>query len=89
MVSFVFPSDITIPPTSFSCSSGSTILNCTLVGLSRINIPFAAVNTANTVYNFTIVGIINPYSYKPTPSITITTYTPDLLYGYSTLAAGL
>lgn len=84
----VFPSDITLPSTPV-CTSGTLTLTCTLRNPTTLTIQFATVNSANNAYNFTIVGIRNPYSYRPTASIAITTKTSDLLYKYSAISEGL
>ena len=88
IVLMIFPSDFNIV-TAPICSSGTTNLVCSTIGTNRLTIQFVPVQTANNLYNFTLSTIINPFSFRPTSSITLATYTSDLLYQYSALSVGL
>lgn len=83
-----FPVDFSLNSSNFTCSTGSTSVNCSLSGSSRIILYFTPIQADSYFYNFTIIGIRNPISYKPTTSIIITTLTSDLLYSYSSTNTG-
>ncbi len=87
ITSFTFPSTYVIP-NNITCTSGSTTLTCT-VSSNTINIQFIPLLQNSSIYNFTINGIQNPISLKPSTSISITTRTQDLLYQYSAVSTGL
>lgn len=87
ITSFTFPSTYVIP-NNITCTSGSTTLTCT-VSTNTINIQFIPLLQNSSIYNFTINGIQNPISLKPSTSISITTRTQDLLYQYSAVSTGL
>lgn len=67
-----FPNDIVLPTTP-SCSSGSTALTCSIVSGNKISIQFTPTAASSTVYNFTLLNIKNPISFKPSSSISLTT----------------
>lgn len=88
IATITYPTDYSITSAP-ACSSGTTNLTCSLVSANKISITFATVQQINTVYNFTMVFIANPYSFKPTASITVSTFTSDMVYAYSSLSSGL
>jgi hypothetical protein len=90
VAAIVFPSDFTIT-NSIACNTGTTVLLCALTANNSniLNIQFTPSPTVNYVYNISMSNVANPYSFKPTPSLTITTLSADTLYKYSTISSGL
>lgn len=90
IASIVFPSDFALT-SAIACNSGTTQLICSLSGTNNntVEVKFTPSPTSNYPYNISISNVVNPYSFKPTPSLSITTLSSDTLYKYSTISNGL